>query len=55
MLRSIHPKLPMRDKSATKQYYIDGLGFRTIGAMDYDGYLMLEKEGIELHFLNSKH
>lgn len=54
MLRSIHPKLPMRDKSATKQYYIDGLGFRAIGAMDYDGYLMLEKDGIELHFFEFK-
>lgn len=54
MLRSVYPKLPMRDKAATRNYYIDGLGFRDVGAMDYDGYLMLEKDGIQLHFFEFK-
>ena len=35
MLTAIHPKLPMRNKSATKDYYIGKLGFRQLG--DYDG------------------
>jgi len=50
MLTTIHPKLPMRDKAATKDYYINKLGFRNCGASDYDGYLIIEKDNIELHF-----
>lgn len=54
MLTAIHPKLPMRNKPATKAYYIDQLGFKDCGAVDYDGYLMVEKEGIEIHFFEFK-
>jgi hypothetical protein len=50
MLKAIHPKLPMRNKAITKNYYINGLGFNTIGNKDYDGYLMLKKDDIEIHF-----
>ncbi|MCH5716017.1 bleomycin resistance protein [Niabella hibiscisoli] len=54
MLTAINPKLPMRSKSATKAYYIDRLGFKNCGVVDYDGYLMIEKEGIEIHFFEFK-
>jgi extradiol dioxygenase family protein len=54
MLTSIHPKLPMRDKSSTKNFYIDQLGFVDCGAEDYEGYLMLEKDGVEIHFFEYK-
>jgi hypothetical protein len=54
MLTAIHPKLPMRNKQATKAYYIGQLGFTDCGAADYDGYLMVEKEGIEIHFFEFK-
>lgn len=40
----------MRDKSATKRYYIDLLGFQQTGTADYPGYLMVRKDRIELHF-----
>lgn len=50
MLNAIHPKLPMRNKAITKDYYIHQLGFRPLGNVDYDGYLMLQKDNIELHF-----
>ena len=50
MLTAIHPKLPMRNKSATRKYYVDQLGFADIGAADYEGYLILEKDSIEIHF-----
>lgn len=50
MLTEIHPKLPMRDKNETKNYYIGVLGFRNIGAVDYPDYLMLEKDSIQIHF-----
>ncbi len=51
MLLHIHPKLPMRDKVATRKYYIDGLGFKDASSVDYDDYLMLKKDAIEIHFI----
>jgi catechol 2,3-dioxygenase-like lactoylglutathione lyase family enzyme len=50
MLVAIHPKLPMRDKSKTRDYYIQVLGFREFGMADFPGYLMLERDEIQLHF-----
>lgn len=54
MLADIHPKLPMRDKAATRQFYINQLGFKESGSADYDGYLMLQKDNIEIHFFEFK-
>ena len=53
MLTEIHPKLPMRDKAATKQFY-QKLGFKMLGTTDYDGYLMLLKDKIQIHFFEFK-
>lgn len=50
MLTSIHPKLPMRDKKATRDYYINTLGFREFGNAQYPDYLMVEKDNIQIHF-----
>lgn len=50
MLTHIHPKLPMRDKVATKKYYIDKLGFKELGDPDFEAYLMVQKDNIEIHF-----
>ena len=52
MLTNINPKLPMRDKNATRDYYINQLGFEEIG--DYEGYLMVKKDKIEIHFFEFK-
>ncbi|WP_436516088.1 bleomycin resistance protein [Ekhidna sp. To15] len=52
MLSAIHPKLPMRNKSTTRHYYLNQLGFQEIG--DYEGYLMVEKDEIEIHFFEFK-
>ena len=49
MFTDIHPKLPMRNKSATRAYYLQ-LGFKDYGNLDYDGYLMLQKDNIQIHF-----
>ena len=54
MLKAIHPKLPMRDKAATKDFYIHKLGFQMFGRADYDGYLMVEKDDIQIHFFEFK-
>jgi len=54
MLKDIHPKLPMRNKAITKEYYINKLGFENVGNVDYSGYLMLQKDHIEIHFFEFK-
>lgn len=48
MLLSIVPKLPMRDKVLTKNFYTSQLGFVEEG--DFEGYLILKRGEIELHF-----
>jgi hypothetical protein len=54
MLTSILPKLPMRDKAATRKYYVNQLGFTDIGSDDYKGYLMVERDSVEIHFFEFK-
>tara|TARA_R110001592_G_scaffold363221_3_gene681620 strand:+ start:14584 stop:14940 length:357 start_codon:yes stop_codon:yes gene_type:complete len=54
MLTAIHPKLPMRNKAKTRDYYIQKLGFKEFSATDYEGYLMLEKDSIQIHFFEFK-
>lgn len=54
MLTSVNPKLPMRNKAATKAFYVDVLGFRELGSADFDAYLMVEKDNIEIHFFEFK-
>lgn len=50
MLTAINPKLPMRDKATTKDFYINQLGFTEFGFADFPGYLMVQKDTIEIHF-----
>ncbi|MEP0262345.1 VOC family protein [Dokdonia sp.] len=54
MLIDIHPKLPMRDKKITKEFYINKLGFKEFGSTDFEGYLMIEKDRIQIHFFEFK-
>ncbi len=54
MLQEIHPKLPMRNKKTTSEFYINGLGFRRYGDADYDGHLMIVKDNIQIHFFEYK-
>lgn len=49
MLTNINPKLPMRNKAVTKDFYINKLGFELYGG-DFDGYLMVEKDNVQIHF-----
>lgn len=44
----------MRNKVATRDYYTHQLGFLEVGQADYDGYLMLQKDHIQLHFFEFK-
>lgn len=50
MLASVCPKLPMIDPTATRLFYESRLGFSLVG--DYGDYLMLQREGVELHFFS---
>jgi hypothetical protein len=54
MLTDIHPKIPMRDKATTKDFYLNKLSFQEFGNADYDGYLMLKKDSIQIHFFEFK-
>ena len=54
MLTAISPKLPMRDKAATKNFYLNRLSFTEYGSAAYDEYLMVEKDSIQIHFFEFK-
>lgn len=54
MLTAIHPKLPMRDKKVTREFYLNKLGFKEFGSIDYDAYLMLERDHVQIHFFEFK-
>jgi catechol 2,3-dioxygenase-like lactoylglutathione lyase family enzyme len=54
MLTDIHPKLPMRNKKVTRDFYLNQLGFEEYGSADFDGYLMVQKDSIQIHFFEFK-
>tara|TARA_R110000868_G_scaffold121034_3_gene321178 strand:+ start:80812 stop:81168 length:357 start_codon:yes stop_codon:yes gene_type:complete len=54
MLTHINPKLPMRNKAITRDFYLNKLGFKELGSADFDGYLMVQKDNIEIHFFEFK-
>ena len=54
MLTDISPKIPMRDKAITRDFYINKLNFQEFGKVDYDGYLMVKKDNIQIHFFEFK-
>ena len=54
MLTDLIPKLPMRNKAITRNYYENKLGFKYIGSDDYDHYLIVEKDKLQIHFFEFK-
>ena len=50
MLTAINPKIPMRNRAVTKEYYVNKLGFKQVGTVEYEDYLMVYKDQIEIHF-----
>lgn len=54
MLTDINPKLPMRNKAVTKSYYVNQLGFAEYGSSDHEGYLMVQRDTIQIHFFEFK-
>ena len=47
-MTAIIPKLPMRTKEMTRNYYSQ-LGFE-VSQNDFEGYLMMKKDALEIHF-----
>jgi Glyoxalase-like domain len=54
MLIDINPKLPMRNKAITRDFYLNKLGFQEFGSADYEDYLMVQKDLIQIHFFAFK-
>ena len=54
MLTEINPKIPMRNKQVTRAFYENKLGFNIVGSADFDGYLMMGKDRIQIHFFEFK-
>jgi len=44
----------MRDKVITRNFYVNQLGFQDVGSADFDDYLLLQKDNIEIHFFEFK-
>lgn len=52
MLTAINPKLPMRSRDNTIQYYTVQLGFSLLA--DHGDYLIVKKDNVEIHFFGFK-
>lgn len=44
----------MRNKEVTKAYYLNKLGFKVVGDREYEGYLMVYKDNVQIHFFEFK-
>jgi hypothetical protein len=54
MLTDINPKLPMRNKLITRDFYLKKLDFLEFGSADFEDYLMVQKDSIQIHFFAFK-
>lgn len=54
MMTTVIPKLPMINKENTRQFYLNFLECTDIGTEDFNGYLIVKKENIEIHFFEFK-
>jgi hypothetical protein len=54
MLINIAPKLPMRNRATIREYYVTKLGFSYIGSDDFEDYLIMQKDNIQIHFFKFK-
>lgn len=54
MLTHISPKLPMRNKNKTRDFYINKLNFQEFGKTDFENFLLVKKDNIQIHFFEFK-
>ena len=53
-MKIIIPKLPMKNKKITRNFYVDLLEFEEIGNSNFKEYLMVSKDNLEIHFFEFK-
>jgi len=53
MLLSLIPKLPAKDLDATRDFYVNILGFKLLS--QYPEYIILVRDGVEVHFYPNVH
>src|SRR5690349_9430945 len=53
MITDINQKLPIRNKSITANFYKNKMAYNKFGN-DFDGYLMIQKDNIQIHFFEFK-
>ena len=44
----------MRNKAITRGFYISKLNFQEYGSADFDDYLMVQKDNVQIHFFEFK-
>jgi len=44
----------MRNKKVTRDFYLNQLGFKEYGSADFEGYLMVQKDTVQIHFFEFK-
>ena len=54
MLTNVCPKLPMRNKAITKDFYLNALHFEVFGSADFENYLMVQRDNVQIHFFEFK-
>jgi catechol 2,3-dioxygenase-like lactoylglutathione lyase family enzyme len=54
MITDIAPKLPMRDRGKTRDFYENKMGFSYMGSDDFEFYLIMQKDKIQIHFFEFK-
>ncbi len=54
MITSIIPKLPMRNKAITKNYYCNELGFNEFANVDFADYLMLYRGSLNSSIISKE-
>jgi hypothetical protein len=53
ILTDINPKLPMRNRTITRDFY-ERMGFAYIGSDDFELYLIMQRDTIQVHFFEFK-
>lgn len=44
----------MRDKAVTQDFYVRKLGFQNVGIADFEEYLIVERDSVQIHFFAFK-
>ncbi|MDE5438647.1 VOC family protein [Elizabethkingia meningoseptica] len=54
MFTEVHPKLPMRNRKVSHEFYVKNLLFEELGDPNFEPYMMVRKDAVEIHFFEFK-